>query len=217
MNRANCLVSIVCSLLVTTAFAQSEGGVVYEIDAARSDIHWQVYKAGAFARFGHNHVVSIGSPSGRVVVASELADSYFEMTIAVDELVVDDPQLRSGKGEDFASEPSDEDIEGTKGNMLSETVLNGEQFPVIRVTGTGLSGLDSDDATLELTIELLGRSVTHSVPAHVVVEGDSLTATGEFSLQHEDLGMKPFSVMMGALQVGEQLDFLYHVHASKAD
>jgi len=216
MNRANWLVSMVGSLLATTAFAQSGGGVVYEIDGARSDIHWQVYKAGAFARFGHNHVVSIGSPSGRVVVASELVDSYFEMTIAVDELVVDDPQLRSGKGEDFASEPSAEDIEGTKGNMLSETVLNGEQYPVIRVRGTRLSGLDSD-ATLDLTIELLGRSVTHSVPAHVVIEGDSLTATGEFSLQHEDLGMKPFSVMMGALQVGEQLDFLYHVHARKAD
>jgi hypothetical protein len=51
------------------------------------------------------------------------------------------------------------------------------------------------------------------VPTHVTVEGDVLTATGEFSLQHEDLGMKPFSVMMGALQVGPQIDFIYHVHA----
>jgi hypothetical protein len=68
-----------------------------------------------------------------------------------------------------------------------------------------------------LTIDVLGRSVTHTVPTSVVIEGDGLIATGEFALQHADLGMKPFSVMMGALQVGDQLDFIYRVHANKVD
>jgi hypothetical protein len=216
MGRTNWILLTFLSLLTTATLAQTADGDVYEIDAARSDIHWQVYKAGAFARFGHNHVISVGTPSGRISVAEVLADSRVEMHIPVGELVVDNPQLRKGKGEDFASEPSDEDIEGTRGNMLSEGVLNGAQFPEIRVSGTNLSGLGAN-ATIDLTIDLLGRSVTHTVPTSVVVEGDGLIATGEFALQHADLGMKPFSVMMGALQVGDQLDFIYRVHANKVD
>lgn len=194
------------------AAAQSVDSRTYRIDTERSDIHWQIYKAGAFARLGHNHVISIGEAEGEVVVAADLGQSTFELSVPVDGLVVDDPGLRAGKGEDFASEPSEDDISGTKQNMLSDTVLNGEQFPVVRVSGSNLTGL-GEEATLDLTFDLLGRSVTHTVPTRVTVEGGVLTATGAFSLQHEDLGMEPFSVMMGALQVGPQIDFIYHVHA----
>jgi polyisoprenoid-binding protein YceI len=210
MERMSLLLLGCCA--AASVAAQPVDAQTYRIDIARSDIHWQVYKAGAFARLGHNHVISVGEGEGEVVVAADLAESTFELSVPVNGLVVDDPALRAGKGEDFASEPSEDDIAGTKQNMLSETVLNGEQFPVVRVSGSNLTGL-GEGATLDLTFDLLGGSVTHTVPTHVTVEGDVLTATGEFSLQHEDLGMKPFSVMMGALQVGPQIDFIYHVHA----
>jgi polyisoprenoid-binding protein YceI len=202
---------LACCAAVPVA-AQSIDAQTYRIDMVRSDIHWQIYKAGAFARLGHNHVISIGEAEGEISVAADLAESTFELAVPVSGLVVDDPGLRAGKGEDFASEPSDDDIAGTKENMLSETVLDGEQFPIVRVSGSNLTGL-GEGATLDLTFDLLGRSVTHTVPTRVTIEGDVLTATGEFSLQHEDLEMKPFSVMMGALQVGPQIDFIYHVHA----
>ena len=38
---------------------------------------------------------------------------------------------------------------------------------------------------------------------------------GEFELNHADLGMQPFSVMMGALQVGEKLSFAYDIKARR--
>lgn len=198
-------------ILVTGAASAQEA---YEIDPAGSNVHWLVYKAGAFARFGHNHVISVGEMQGQVVVESDLAASRFEITIPVASLIVDNPALRAGYGEEFASEPTEEDIAGTKRNMLSETVLNGEQFPELKISGTGLSALDSD-ASLKITVEILGREVVLQVPASVEISADSVTATGEFSLTHADLGMQTFSVMMGALQVGEQLDFSYRVHAKK--
>lgn len=213
MDCLSRLPTLLLLVLVTApGYAQTDATGAYRIDLARSDIHWQIYKAGAFSRFGHNHVISVGEAEGRVVLEPELADSVVEITVPVTALVVDDPALRAGKGEDFASEPTQDDIEGTKRNMLGDAVLNAEQFPVVRVTGTNLTGLD-ESATLDLTFELLGQRVTHTVPAQVTVEGDVLTATGEFTLLHEDLGMMPFSVMMGALQVGDRIDFLYHVHA----
>jgi hypothetical protein len=54
------------------------------------------------------------------------------------------------------------------------------------------------------------------VPTTIAIEGDRLRATGEFELNHADLGMQPFSVMMGALQVGEKLSFAYDITARRA-
>ena len=60
---------------------------------------------------------------------------------------------------------------------------------------------------------MLGRTIDLSVPTEVTIDGSELRAKGEFELNHADLGMQPFSVMMGALQVGEKLSFAYDVKA----
>jgi polyisoprenoid-binding protein YceI len=189
---------------------------VYTIDGAASDIHWLVYKAGALARLGHNHAIAVPSPQGSVTVdAQDLAASHFEIVIPVADLVVDDPALRGTLGEQFESVPTADDIAGTRHNMLSDRVLDGEMFPTIRVTGTGPVGAEGAQ-TLKLRVELLGRAVDLTVPTKVTVSADRIDTAGEFELNHADLGMKPFSVMMGALQVGEKLSFSYHVVARPA-
>jgi len=207
--RMGCL-----ALLFVSAVAGAQGPAerVFDIDAAGSDVHWRVYKAGAFARFGHNHVIAARELDGTVRLAASPADSEWELTIPYDGIVIDDPALRSLYGEDFASEPSADDIAGTRKNMLTEDVLNGEAYSEIVIRGTRLQGA-LGDAELPVVIELLGRSVALTLPARIEIDGNGLTASGEFSLDHSDLGMEPFSVMMGALQVGPRLDFTYRIHA----
>src|SRR5690606_25039360 len=130
----------------------------------------------------------------------------FELEFDVAKLVVDDPALRKGLGEEFASVPTASDIAGTRTNMLSERVLNGSMFPAIRITGTGPTTA-AGGQTLAIKVELLGRTVDLTVPTQVEVADERLDAIGQFELNHADLGMEPFSVMMGALQVGEKLTF----------
>ena len=189
----------------------------YTVDPAASDIHWLVYKAGAFARLGHNHVISVGGLTGQATVdAANLASSSFELEIPVAELVVDDPQLRRGLGDEFSSLPSADDIAGTRKNMLSDRVLDGERFAALRVTGKGPNGSVGEQTTMQISVQLLGRTVELMVPTMVTIEGDTLEAAGEFTLTHGELGMKPFSVMAGALQVGDKLDFSYRIRARRA-
>ena len=207
---------IFLSLLLLTSVAAAQERTTYSVDAAASDVHWLVYKAGAFARLGHNQVISAGQLSGSVVRDSDPAQSSFELVIPFAGLVVDDPQLRSRYGEDFSSQPTAEDIAGTRKNMLTDKVLDGEHYSQLRLVGHGMSG-DLDDATLAVTVQMLGREVELSLPGRIEIDGDTLVASGEFSLMHADLGMKPFSVMMGALQVGEQLDFHYRIVARAVD
>lgn len=195
-----------------TGHAQQVAPVIYQIDSEQSDIHWRVYKAGAFARFGHNHVIEIVEPEGSIELSESLDESIVLIEFAVSDLRIDNPELRSTYGEDFASEPTDEDIAGTKNNMLTEGVLNGDVFPVISVNGTNLSG-QGPDQHIDLSIEMLGRIVELTVPVNVEASGPELHITAQFRLTHEDLGMEPFSVMMGALQVANEMDFSIDVIA----
>jgi len=187
--------------------------LVYAVDSAASDIHWRVYKAGTFARFGHNHVVSVGEVSGEVMRQADSGAATFELTIPVTGLVVDDPQLRSRDGEGFASKPSEDDIAGTRENMLGDKVLDASNHPMLLVHGRLEAGA-LEEATLAVTVEILGRTIQVSVPCSITVEENVLMASGEFRLTHAELGMEPFSIMLGALAVAPELDFSFAVRAT---
>jgi hypothetical protein len=204
------------ALLSFGGVAAQEAGERYVVDAAQSDLHWLVYRACAFSRFGHNHTVAPGDLRGTVLVDRDnLAKSQLDLQFSVANLVVDDAALRSTLGEEFASVPSEEDIAGTRRNMLSERVLAGDKHPQIRITGTG-PAMAGGMQELAVKVAILGRIVDLKVPTEVTIEGDRLRAKGEFELNHADLGMEPFSVMAGALQVGEKLSFSYDVTARRA-
>ncbi len=196
------------------ALAQ-DAGERYVVDPAASDLHWLVYKAGTLSRLGHNHTVAVGDLGGSVTVNTrDVAASRFDLEFSVGRLVVDDPMLRGTLGADFSSEPTADDIAGTTKNMLSDRVLDGEKYPRIRIVGTGPMGRDGEHA-LAVQVELLGRTVDLTVPTEVTIDGGELRAKGEFELNHADLGMEPFSVMLGALAVGEKLSFSYDVKARR--
>ena len=204
------------AVLLFAGYAGADESRQYTIDAAGSDVHWLVYKSGSLARLGHNHVISVAGLAGNVTAdGATLSASHFELQFPVASLVVDDPTLRSGLGQDFSSVPSADDIAGTRKNMLSERVLMGDHFSTIRVSGQGPVGA-ADTQTLQITVDLLGRSVALTVPTKVEVRGDEISASGEFELTHTALGMTPFSVMLGALQVADKMKFVYRIHATAA-
>lgn len=215
MGRAGLILGL-AGLLVSSLVSAQDAAERYVVDSAQSDVHWLVYKAGALARLGHNHTVAVGDLSGTVTVnRDDLAQSQFDLRFSVANLIVDDPALRGTLGEDFASVPKPDDIAGTRTNMLSERVLDGEKHPQIRLVGIGPATV-AGKQELAVKVEMLGRTVDLKVPTEVTIEGEQLRAKGEFELNHADLGMKPFSVMAGALQVGEKLSFSYDVTARRA-
>jgi YceI-like domain len=212
--RSSVKVLFLAALLVSGS-SWGQRAETYTVVAGESDLHWLVYKAGALSRLGHNHTIAAGDLRGTVHVATRnLAESRFELEFSVANLVIDNPELRGKLGADFASVPTAEDIAGTQRNMLSETVLNGAVFPRIRLVGTGPM-TRAGAQTLAVTIELLGRKVAVDVPSEVTITDGEVRANGQFELNHADLGMQPFSVMMGALQVGEKLSFSYDVVARR--
>jgi hypothetical protein len=214
MGRAAWTLCLIGSFAGGLAVAQ-DGGERYVVDATRSDLHWLVYKAGTLSRLGHNHTIAAGDLRGSATVnTGDLAASRFELEFSVANLVVDDPMLRGTLGTEFASVPTADDIAGTKKNMLSDRVLDGEKHPRIRIVGTGPMAREGKQS-LAVQVELLGRTVDLTVPTEVAIDGGELRAKGEFELNHADLGMEPFTVMLGALAVGEKLSFSYDLKARR--
>lgn len=195
--------------------APGEAGVtLYQIDPQASVLHIFVYRAGTFARLGHNHVVTSKSVNGRVWMRSQFPASGFELSFPVADLVVDDPDARRAAGTDFPPDIPDSDKEGTRKNMLRKEVLDAETYPNVTVKAATVEGsMQAPKISARITIKNASHDVV--VPTNIVMNGDRLTASGEFDILQTDFGMKPFSVALGALEVQDRLHVRFNLVAMK--
>lgn len=189
------------------------GAQLLNIVPADSLVRILVYRAGAMAQAGHNHVIASHEVSGRVYLHPDLEKSVFEVIIPVGTMTIDEPDLRSEEGADFSSEVSASARQGTRKNMLSKALLDGEVFPQIRIVSAGVKG-SADRMAVAVRIGVKDQWRYLITPIQLKVEAGGVTATGEFDLRQSDLGLTPFSVMMGALRVQDAMHIKFRIRAS---
>ncbi len=191
-----------------------QGAIEYQIDGAASELRVLVYRAGPLARLGHNHVIVAQDITGRIYRQNPLSRSGFQLQFPVSSLQVDPVTARAQEGPDFAILPAPADIEGTRRNMLGERVLGGTAFPRVTVQGMSLTGAPPE-VVLNCRVLLRDAEVALAVPA-VLVSGESdITVSGALVISHDQLGMTPFSVMLGALQVAEEMTVKFRIKATR--
>jgi polyisoprenoid-binding protein YceI len=243
-----------------------------------------VYRGGPLAKAGHNHVIASHALRGSLYVPVDLAQSSFEIHMPVTELTVDEADLRAKENsDDFPPDVPDSAKEGTRHNMLSPALLDGDQYPEIvlrservewvaegpggssgvnALSSPGVSGAASSPnvpgganssgsgpngssghgvasgsnvpsganapagpsasngpnghwlAHVQVTI----RDKTNPVVVPVTFEqhGDEIVVSGEFPLKQTDLGLTPFSALLGALQVIDEMKIRFHIVAHAA-
>ena len=131
--------------------------------------------------------------------------------IPVEQLIVDDPILISEARDEFFRNPSVDDINGTRANMLGKRLLNAQQHPIIRIKGRKDSSGQEVEFVLDLSVEFLRRVIELSVPVTFRLKGDELEVSGAFRLTHGQLGLTPFRMMIGSLQIADELDLQYRI------
>jgi hypothetical protein len=193
---------------------EESAGRVYRFSETGSELLITVYRDGPLARFGHDHVVHHLSPGGMIVVPPSISDVRADLFVAVTEFVVDDPERREEAG--FDTEPSPEDIAGTRANMLGPRVLNATDYPFLRVSVENVTG-DLPEVVLALAITLGGATTRMSAPATVQLGDCSLSVAAAMALRQTDLGLEPFSVLGGALRVADRLDVRLRLLAESLD
>ena len=185
-------------------------GKIYRIDEAQSELRILVYRAGPLARFGHNHVVVNRSLQGAAKAAG--GRSGFWLNVPVKSFVVDDAQARREEGSDFAAEVPEDAKSGTLEHMLSAAVLDADRFAEISVTGVaGAPGPGPMRVTV--TIRVAGHESTVEAPFTLDIDSHGLSAAGSLELHQSALGLTPYSLMLGALQVQDALTVKFKIVA----
>ena len=197
-------------------------GKVYHIDESRSELRILVYRAGALAHLGHNHVIINRSIHGVVELADTVGQTEFSMEVPAAAFVVDDAQARAEEGPDFAATVPDDAKSGTLRNMLGTSQLDADEFPTITIKSIAIVGApgtprsDPQDAgalTFTVAISVAGHESRLDVPFSLHRDSDHLSAVGSLELRQTALGLTPFSLLLGALQVQDVMTIKFDIVA----
>ena len=183
--------------LTGTLTLQAAGPRTFTAEPDRSRALIEVGKSGAFSFAGHTHEVEAPLTSGVVHVDPDnptRGDVRLEFNAAAMRV--------TGKGE------SPDDVPKVQQTMLSEQVLDVKKFPSITFESTSLSA--RGDVAGKLTIHGTTKPVTAAVAWKIT--GDSLTATGKFTIKQTDFGIKPISVG-GVVKVKDELNITFTIVA----
>jgi hypothetical protein len=188
------------------------GALEYRVVAEESLLQILVYRGGAMARLGHNHVIASHRLAGTVYVTDDALATRFDIAFPVNELTVDEPALREAAGPDFPPAVPQSARDGTYKNLLSAALLDGANYPEIRLRALDIRAAGENyDAGVEITFK--GQAYVQRVPVSVRREAGVLVASGEFPLRQSELGLKPFSVAMGSLVVLDEMHIHFEVTA----
>jgi hypothetical protein len=195
------------------------GVTAYRVDAARSEVRLLVYRAGPLAQFGHNHVIVNRAVGGWVDAAEPASAASFSLRIPVADFVVDDPDARAEEGPDFAGEVAEDAKSGTRHNMLSAALLDADHFPTITLTSIAVTPAPGtqtgENLAARLTVDVAGHETTMVVPFMLETTADRLSVSGTVVLRQSEMGLTPFSVMLGALRVQDEITVKFKFIALK--
>ena len=200
-------------------------GRPYDIVSADSLLTIQAFRGGALAKAGHNHVIASHTLTGTLYVPVDPGRATFEVHMPVTDLTIDEAVLRAKENSaDFPPDIPDSAKEGTRKNMLSAALVDGEQFPEIVLRSERLepaSGGDGSQWIAHVQVTVRDHTSSVAVPVHYETRDDQLVVSGEFPLKQSDLGLTPFSALLGALAVQDELRvrfrFVAHAAATHRD
>lgn len=195
----------VCAAALAASIALAAAGPrTFTVDTEHSRALIDVGKSGAFSFAGHTHEVEAPLTSGVVHLDPDVpshSDVRLEFNAAAMKL--------TGKGEPPA------DVPKVTQAMLGDQVLDVKRYPTITFESTSVTARGALPA-LDLSVagKLTIRDTTKPVTASVAVkvDGPMLTATGKFTIQQTDFGIKPISVG-GVVKVKDDLTITFTIAA----
>ena len=99
--------------------------------------------------------------------------------------------------------------------MLGERGLDAAKYPSVSVSGR-VTEADGANVKLTLALNIHGIKQSQSVPATVSLAGGQMRIRGALKLNQTDYGITPFSVMLGALTVLDEVAVEFDLAARPA-
>lgn len=185
-----------------------EGTTVrYVIDAGGSTLTARAFATGLLASFGHNPTISIPAIEGGISFNSEaIEQSLVRLTLDASALTVTD-------------DISDKDRKEINRKMHEEVLESDSYANIVFLSSRGTASKTGDGQYwVALNGELTLHGVTRNQPisARVSITGDTLRATGEFTVLLSDYEIKPVSAVGGAVKLKDEIKLSFTIAARKA-
>ena len=194
---------IMAALIATASFAAAPATVTYNLDASQSKFMAHANRSGLLWFKGHSHHLAASDFSGQVEVTPDT------ITPASLRLVVKAASLHE-TGADF-TEPQKQIIN----KELKDIVLLPDQYPDITFQSTNVTskGLGGGRYEVKINGNLTLHGVTRPVmiPATVTLNGSTLRAVGEFSIDRDDYKVKATSAFHGMVRVDDDIKFEFDI------
>jgi len=172
------------------------------LDAASGDLQVITGTAGPAAKMGHRLTLAMRSWQATVQWKGK-SPAAVELTVAVDSL-----QVLSGEGGVTPLTAPEKAV--ARSNALK--FFDARKFPTIRFSSEQISKT-ADGYRLEGMLEIHGTSRPQTVD--VTAEDDATRLATEVAVRQSDFGVKPYSLMMGALKVADEVTVRFNGTVSR--
>ena len=162
----------------------------WTFDAASGELDVITGTAGPAAKMGHRLTIAMRSWQATVQWAAKTPSSV--------EVIVDVESLQVLRGEGGITPLTAPERAIARSNALKS--LDAKKFPSIRFTSATIATI-TGGYRLEGTLEIPGISRQQTVD----VDDDGQRLSSAVTVRQSDFGIKPYSLMMGALKVADEV------------
>lgn len=188
----------------------AEGTTVrYVLVAEESTFVAQAFATGLLSALAHSPKIAIRNFEGEAeftASGARLENAHLHLRIPADSLEVIDDASESDR-EQINRRTRDEVLETDR---FSEIVYESS-----KATGSG----NGNRYWLALSGELTLRGITRTMPvsAKVIVNGNSLRATGDFQIRQSDFGIPPVTAAAGTIRLKDEVKCTFDILARIPD
>ena len=176
----------------------------WSLTPADGELHILTGVDGRAAKMGHRLTLAMTSWQASVQWAGGDAANA-ELTVDVDSI-----NVLSGEGGLTPLTGAEKGV--CRSNALKS--LDAKKFPQIRFTSNQIAKT-TDGYRLDGALEIHGTSRPQSVEVKVADSGDALELSAQVPVKQTDFGVKPFSLMMGALKVADVVTIAFTAKHAK--
>jgi len=194
---------IVAALIAPVSLAVPPATVTYNLDASQSKFMAHASPSGLLWFKGHTHHLAASDFTGQVELTPDT------ITPASMRLVVKAASLHE-TGADFTDQQKQ-----IIDKELKDIVFHPDQYPDITFQSTSVTA--KSKAAGQYDVKITGNMTLHGVtrpvtiPAVVTLNGNTLRAVGEFSLDRDDYKVKATSAFHGMVRVSHTVKFEFDI------
>ncbi len=176
----------------------------WSLDASSGELLILTGVAGPAAKTGHRLTIAMQTWQATVDWSGKKPTAV-DLTVAVDSLDV-------LKGEGGLTPLAGPEKGIARSNALKS--LDAKKFPQIRFTATDVAA-SADGYRLSGSVEIHGKSRPQVVDLKVEDRGDAWAMSAQTTITQTDFGVKPYSLLMGAIKVADEVTIAFSATHAK--